>query len=141
MSDDETSFLGVLESGRWWAALAFFFVAGIALAFTPCVLPMVPILSAVIVGDRHRRSKKRALLLTLAYVLGMSVTYASIGVVAALSGQLVAASLQNAWVLWTFAAVFVVLALSMFGFFHLQLPAGLRQRLHLLLHSPPLPPT
>jgi thiol:disulfide interchange protein DsbD len=126
---DESSFVQVLESGRIWAALAFFFVAGIALAFTPCVLPMVPILSGIIVGERRSPSRKRALLLSLSYVLGMAVTYTAIGVAAALSGQMLAAMLQSAWVLWSFALVFVLLALSMFGFYELNLPSGIHARI------------
>jgi thiol:disulfide interchange protein DsbD len=126
---DESSFVQVLESGRIWAALAFFFVAGIALAFTPCVLPMIPILSGIIVGEGRFATKKRAVLLSLCYVLGMAVTYTAIGVAAALSGQLLSATLQNGWVLWTFALVFALLALSMFGFYDLNLPSGLHARI------------
>ena len=125
---DESRFVQALESGRIWAALAFFFIAGIALAFTPCVLPMVPILSGIIVGEGRQGTRKRALLLSLAYVAGMAVTYTGIGVAAALSGQMLAAALQNAWVLWAFALIFVMLALSMFGFYELNLPSGLHAR-------------
>jgi thiol:disulfide interchange protein DsbD len=117
-------FSGVLESGRLWVVMAVFFGAGLLLTFTPCVLPMVPILSGIIVGEGRKVTRRRALLDSLAYVLGMAVTYTAIGIGAALSGSLFSAALQNAWVLGAFAAVFVVLALSMFGFYELQLPSG-----------------
>jgi thioredoxin:protein disulfide reductase len=125
---DESHFSGVLESGRLPAIVAAFFVAGLLLAFTPCVLPMVPILSGIIVGEGGKVTRARALALSLAYVLGMAGTYTAIGIGAALSGSLLSAALQNAWVLVAFAAVFVLLALSMFGFYELQLPSGLQER-------------
>jgi thioredoxin:protein disulfide reductase len=128
-ASDESRFTGVLESGRLWAIVAVFFAAGVLLAFTPCVLPMIPILSGIILGERGRITRRRALLVSLAYVLGMSVTYTAIGVGAALSGNLLSAALQNAWVLGSFAAVFVLLSLSMFGFYELQLPSGWHARL------------
>ena len=134
---DESSFVQVLESGRIWAALAFFFVSGIALAFTPCVLPMVPILSGIIVGEGRQATRKRALLLSLCYVLGMAVTYTAIGVAAALSGQMLAAALQSPWVLWSFALIFVLLALSMFGFYELNLPSGIHARIAAASHRLP----
>lgn len=115
--------------GNAWLVLASFLGFGLLLAFTPCVLPMIPILSGIIAGEGHRVTKSRAFALSLAYVLGMAVAYAAAGVAAAYSGTLLAASLQNAWVLGTFALVFVLLALSMFGFYELQLPGFLRQPL------------
>ena len=124
---DESWFVDVLESGRLLAVLAFFFLAGIALTFTPCVLPMIPILSGMIVGGRT--DKYRALSLSLAYVLGMAITYTAIGVAAALTGQFIAAALQNPWVLSAFALIFVLLALSMFGFYDLTLPSGVHAHL------------
>ena len=129
VASDEMRFAGVLESGRLWAVMAVFFGAGLLLTFTPCVLPMIPILSGIIVGEGRKLTRRRALLLSLAYVLGMAVTYTAIGVGAALSGSLLSAALQNAWVLGAFAAVFVMLALSMFGFYELQLPSSWHARL------------
>src|SRR5258706_381503 len=124
---DDVRFAGVLESGRLWAVMAVFFGAGLLLPFTPCVLPMIPILSGIIVGEGRKVTRGRALLVSLAYVLGMAVTYTAIGIAAALSGSLLSAALQNAWVLGAFAFVFVVLSLSMFGFSELQRPfAGMR---------------
>ena len=109
--------------------LGGFLLFGLLLAFTPCVLPMIPILSGIIAGEGGALSKSRALTLSLAYVIGMAVTYAIAGVAAAYSGSLIAAALQNAWVLGAFALVFVVLALSMFGLYELALPGVLHQRL------------
>src|SRR5258707_9046567 len=126
---DDARFAGVLESGRLWAVVAVFFGAGLLLTFTPCVLPMIPILSGIIVGEGRKVTRGRAVLVSLAYVLGMAVTYTAIGIAAALSGSLLSAALQNAWVLGAFASVFVVLALSMFGFYELQLPSGWQARL------------
>ena len=128
-ASEESHFTSVLESGRLWAVVAAFFGAGVLLAFTPCVLPMIPILSGIILGERGRITRRRALLVSLAYVLGMSVTYTAIGVGAALSGNLLSAALQNVWVLGSFAAIFVLLALSMFGFYELQLPSRWHARL------------
>ncbi len=129
VASDEMRFAGVLESGRLWAVMAVFFGAGLLLTFTPCVLPMIPILSGIIVGEGREVTRRRAFLLSLAYVFGMAVTYTAIGVGAALSGSLLSAALQNAWVLGAFAAIFVLLALSMFGFYELQLPASWNARL------------
>ena len=128
MSDFEVARL--FESGGPLLVLASFLGFGLLLAFTPCVLPMIPILSGIIAGEGRELGKLRALLLSLAYVLGMAVAYAAAGVAAAWSGTLLAAALQNAWVLGAFALVFVVLALSMFGFYELQLPGFLHHRLH-----------
>ncbi|MBU3693986.1 MAG: protein-disulfide reductase DsbD [Rhodocyclaceae bacterium] len=118
--------------------LAAFFGAGLLLALTPCMLPMVPILSGIIVGQagpgaggpgatqRSAADRRRAFRLSLAYVLAMAVTYALAGVAAGLSGVLLSSLLQDPRVLVGFAGVFVVLALSMFGLFELQLPAGVQ---------------
>ncbi len=106
-----------------------FFGFGLLLAFTPCTFPMIPILSGIIVGHGHRISRARAFALSLAYVLGMAVTYAIAGVAAGFTGTLLAAALQNAWVLSAFALIFVALALAMFGFYELQLPTALQSRL------------
>jgi len=129
VASDEMRFAGVLESGRLWAVMAVFFGAGLLLTFTPGVLPMIPILSGIIVGEGRKVTRRRALYLSLAYVSGMAVTYTAIGVGAALSGNLLSAALQNVWALGAFAAVFVLLALSMFGFYELQLPSSWHARL------------
>src|SRR5204862_4195082 len=106
-----------------------FFGAGLLLTFIPCVLPMIPILSGIIVGEGRKVTRRHAALVSLAYVLGMAVTYTAIGIAAALSGNLFSAALQNAWVLGAFAAVFVGLALSMFGLYELRLPSSWQMRL------------
>ena len=107
-----------------------FFLFGVLLTFTPCVLPMIPILSAIIAGEGKTLNKARAAALSLSYVLGMAFAYALAGVAAAYSGSMIAAALQNAWVLGAFAVVFVALALSMFGFYELRLPGFLHHHLH-----------
>ena len=126
---EDVRFAGVLESRRLWLVMAVFFGAGLLLTFTPCVLPMIPILSGIIVGEGRNLTRRRALLVSLAYVFGMAVTYTAIGIAAALSGSLLSAALQNAWVLGGFAAIFVMLALSMFGFYELQLPSRWQMRI------------
>jgi thiol:disulfide interchange protein DsbD len=110
-------------------ALFAFFVAGILLAFTPCVLPMVPILSGIIAGQGERMNTTRAFWLSLVYVLAMAVTYTVAGVLAGLFGHNLQAFFQNPWILGVFIAIFIGLAFSMFGFFELQLPASLQTRL------------
>jgi len=119
-----------LFQGNAALVLASFFGFGLLLSFTPCVLPMIPILGGIIAGEGARLDKSRALMLSGTYVLSMALTYALAGVAAAYVGSLLAAYLQNVWVLGAFAAVFVVLALSMFGLYDLRLPHALQHRLH-----------
>jgi thioredoxin:protein disulfide reductase len=119
-----------LFEGNFALVVGGFFVFGLLLTFTPCVLPMIPILSGIIAGEGKNLDKLRALGLSASYVLGMAVAYAAAGIAAAFSGTLLAAALQNVWVLSAFALVFVALALSMFGFYELRLPGFLQQRLH-----------
>ncbi|MCY4212280.1 MAG: protein-disulfide reductase DsbD [Gammaproteobacteria bacterium] len=105
-------------------AMALFFIGGVGLAFTPCVLPMVPILSSIIVGDAQTPTRWRAFSLSLAYVLGMAFTYAGVGTLMGLFGASLnlQAALQSPPVLIVFAALFVGLSLAMFGFYELRLP-------------------
>lgn len=110
------------HSALSWVLLSFFGL-GVLLCFTPCTLPMLPIISGIIIGQGHRISHLRAAILSGAYVLGMSITYAIAGVIAGYAGQLLSTWLQNPWVLGAFALVFVLLALPMFGIYSLQLPA------------------
>ncbi|EAR22320.1 protein-disulfide reductase DsbD [Nitrococcus mobilis] len=119
----------ILQEGRPLAILATFFVAGLLLAFTACLYPMIPILSGLIAGDRHRRKGSRAFLLSLVYVESTALAYAIAGVIAGLTGQAVQADLQSPWFLGAFAAVFIALALSMFGLYELQLPSRWQTRL------------
>ncbi|GCB05528.1 protein-disulfide reductase DsbD [Ralstonia sp. SET104] len=116
-----------LGSGNLGAIAVLFFGLGLLLTFTPCVLPMLPILSAIVVGEHATRS--RAAIVSVAYVLGMAFVYTAVGVAAGLAGQGLQAALQNAWVLGAFALLMVVLSLSMFGLYELQLPAAWRDRL------------
>ena len=108
--------------------LVVFFGLGLLMTFTPCVLPMVPILSSLIAGSGA--SPRRGFILSLAFVLPMALTYAAVGAAASLAGANLQAVLQNPWVLGAFGLIFVVLALAMFGFYELQLPAVLRNRLN-----------
>ncbi|MEY4592677.1 MAG: hypothetical protein RIR18_1572 [Pseudomonadota bacterium] len=126
---DETSAIAAILSGSSLSvALLFFFVAGLGLSLTPCILPMIPILSGIIVGRGHT-GRWHNFGLSLAYVLGMATTYAIAGVAAGLTGTLLSAALQNIWVLGSFALIFVALSFSMFGFYELQLPASLQGKL------------
>ena len=120
-----------IRSGNLLAVLATFFGAGLLLAFTPCVLPMVPILSGIIVGAGRDRpvSRGRAFSLSFAYVMGMALTYTIAGAVFAAAGQQAQAFFQKPWIIVVFAALFVLLALAMFGVFNLQVPAALQARL------------
>jgi thiol:disulfide interchange protein DsbD len=110
-------------------AVAIFFGLGLLLAFTPCVFPMIPILSGIIAGHGKDITTRKAFMLSLSYVLAMALTYAVVGVIAGLFGANLQATFQNPWVLGLFAAVFVALSLSMFGFYDLQLPSSLQTRL------------
>ncbi len=128
--DDESGkIVNTLKHAGFWTNLAFFFVAGLGLSLTPCVFPMIPILSGIIAGQGHKATRGRAFALSLAYVLGMAVTYAAAGVAAGITGTLLSAALQNPWVLGAFALVFVALSFSMFGFYELQLPTSLQSKL------------
>jgi thiol:disulfide interchange protein DsbD len=120
----------VLKAGSFWAVVATFFGFGLLLALTPCVFPMIPILSGIIAGQNHDTpmTKSRGFMLSLAYVLGMAITYALAGVAAALSGTLLSNALQNPWALGIGASIFVLLALSMFGFFEIQLPSFIQSK-------------
>ncbi len=127
-ADESSRIAGLFKGANLALVLLSFFGFGLLLSLTPCVFPMIPILSGIIVNHGHAVSHLRAFVLSLAYVLGMAVTYAAVGVVAGLSGTLLSAALQNAWVLGGFALVFVVLSFSMFGFYELQMPAALQSR-------------
>ncbi len=127
--DAEQSRFVALISGNIFLMLGGFYVAGLLLAFTPCVLPMVPILSGIIAGGGGHVSAGRGFALSLSYVLGMSVTYTAAGVAGAAMGKEVQALFQTWWVLALFAAIFVAMALSMLGLFTVQMPAAVQSRL------------
>jgi thiol:disulfide interchange protein DsbD len=126
---EESRIVALLKGGSFWAIILGFLGVGLLLALTPCVFPMIPIISGIIVGEGHSLTRMRSFLLSLSYVLGMAIMYTAAGVAAGLSGTLLSNTLQNAWVLGAFALVFVALAMSMFGFYELQLPAALQSRL------------
>ena len=123
---DQALASGLQQRALGWS-LVVFFGLGLLLAFTPCTLPMLPILAGMVVGSGA--TPRRGFALACSYVICMALVYASMGVIAALLGANLQAWLQNPWLLGSFAAIFVVLALPMFGFFELQLPVGLRDRL------------
>ncbi len=110
-----------------WALLI-----GLGIAFTPCVLPMYPLISGIVLGGKQRLSTARALLLTFIYVQGMALTYTALGLVVAAAGLQFQAALQHPYVLIGLAIVFTLLAMSMFGLFTLQLPSSLQTRLTLM---------
>lgn len=118
----------LLKDGRLWLIVAGFFGFGLLLSLTPCVLPMIPILSSIIVGGK-KFGRLHTFNLSLAYTLGMALTYTLMGVAAGLSGQMLSTALQNAWALGFGALVFVLLALSMFGLYELQLPSAFESRI------------
>ncbi|MBF3086111.1 cytochrome c biogenesis protein CcdA, partial [Pseudomonas aeruginosa] len=124
---EDQGLAGSLQAGNLAWSLLLFFGLGLLLAFAPCSLPMLPILAGLVVGSGA--GPRRGLLLAGSYVLSMALVYAGLGVVAALLGGNLQAWLQQPWLLGSFAALFVFLALPMFGFFELQLPAALRDRL------------
>lgn len=128
-SDDTGRIETVLRSGRLLLILPLFFLLGLGLSFTPCVLPMVPILSAIIVGEGATVGRTRGFILSLNYALGMAIVYTALGIAAGLIGEGLAATLQNPWILGGFALLMVGLALSMFDVYQLQMPAFVQERL------------
>ncbi|CAM2990490.1 Thiol:disulfide interchange protein DsbD [Pseudomonas gessardii] len=125
-AQDESLASGLQQRSLGWSLLVFFGL-GLLLAFAPCSLPMLPILAGLVVGSGA--SPRRGFAMATSYVVCMALVYAALGVLAALAGSNLAALLQTPWILGSFAALFVILSLPMFGFFELQLPAFLRDRL------------
>ena len=119
----------MIREGGLFALIAKFFGAGLLLAFTPCVLPMVPILSGIISGQGENVTRGRAFALSLTYVLGMALTYTIGGTIAATFGSQLQSVFQQTWIIVTFSGLFVVLALSMFGFYEVQMPSSIQTRL------------
>jgi thiol:disulfide interchange protein DsbD len=118
----------LLRSGSLMKVLLYFFGSGLLLAFTPCVLPMVPILSGLIVGGGERVTTSRAFFLSLTYVLGMAITYTLTGALFAAAGKQVQAVFQQPWIIGLFAALFVAMSLSMFGLYTVQMPSFIQTR-------------
>jgi len=124
---DEMS--NALRSGNTWLTLLIFFGAGLLLAFTPCVFPMIPILSGIIVGQGEDMTTRKAFYLSLIYVLAMALTYTIVGILVGLSGENIQAWFQNPWIIGSFVALFIALSFSMFGFYELQMPASIQSKL------------
>ncbi len=125
---EQDQIASLLRSSSVWLVMLSFFGLGLLLAFTPCVFPMIPILSGIIAGQKNLTTR-RAFVLSLVYVLAMSVTYTIAGVLAGLFGANLQAAFQNPWILSFFALIFVLLALSMFGFYELQLPSSWQSKM------------
>ena len=127
---DQEGYTDLARSGSLLAMIAVFYGAGLLLAFTGCVYPTIPILSAIIVGQGRKVTTGRAFVLSLTYVLGMALTYTIAGTAfAALGGQAPAAAFERPWIVASFAALFVAMALSMLGVFTVQIPASLQTRI------------
>jgi thiol:disulfide interchange protein DsbD len=122
-SNSDSQAANLLRSGNWWLIIIGFYTAGLLLSFTPCVFPMFPILSSIIIGKNAHNSRLHAFNLSLAYTLGMCLTYTLAGIAAGLSGQLLSNALQTPWALGFGALIFALLSLSMFGFYELKLPS------------------
>ena len=128
-ASEPAQFAQALQSRSLLTVAGVFLLAGLLLAFTPCVLPMIPILSSIIVGQSGPVSRSRGFGLALAYSLGMALVYTAFGMAAGLAGEGLAAALQNAWVLGAFALLLAGLSLAMFGVYELQMPARIQTRL------------
>ncbi len=126
---EQARLANVITGSSIWVAIGVFFLAGLALSLTPCVLPMVPILSGIIAGEGDNVGPLRGLTLALSYVMGMALVYTAAGVAAAAAGLQLQAMFNQPWVLVLFAGLFVVLALGMFGLYDLQMPSAIQSRL------------
>jgi thiol:disulfide interchange protein DsbD len=126
---EQDQIANMLAGGSTLLTLLSFLGFGLLLSFTPCVFPMIPILSGIIAGQKDITPRK-AFMLSLVYVLAMALTYTVAGVLAGLFGSNLQAALQNPWALGIFSAIFVLLSLSMFGFYELQIPAAMQTRLN-----------
>jgi len=119
----------VIVEGNLWGVVATFFGLGLLLAFTPCVLPMVPILTSIIAGEGEDTSPMRGFVLAFSYVMGMAIVYTAAGIIAVAAGAQVQAAFNQPWVLIVFSGLFVLLAFAMFGGYDLQMPSGIQSRL------------
>lgn len=126
---EQDEIASMMASEGYLMVIGVFFLIGLGLAFTPCVFPMIPILSGIITGHGTSITTRKAFMLSLVYVLAMAVAYTIAGVAAALLGENIQAALQNPVAISIFAAIFVLLALSMFGFYDIQLPSSIQSRL------------
>jgi thiol:disulfide interchange protein DsbD len=125
----------LFSSKNWGLIFLSFFGFGLLLSFTPCVLPMIPVLSSIILGQGKKLSTHKSFLLSLSYILSMAMTYAIVGATVALIGSNIQLALQSPWLIATFSLVFVLLAFSMFGFYDLKLPSSWQSKLTKISHS------
>ena len=124
-----------LKQGDTWITLLVFFGAGLLLALTPCVFPMIPILMGIIVGQGENQSVRSTFILSLVYVLAMAMTYTVVSILVGLSGENIQAWFQNPWVITAFVAIFIALSFSMFGFYELQMPASIQSKITQISNS------
>lgn len=132
---DQSAFLSeqdrialLFNNSQLWLILLSFFGFGLLLSLTPCVFPMIPILSSIIIGQGQELSTRKAFIISLVYVITMALTYATVGALSAVIGENLQASLQNPWVLLSFSIIFIILSLSMFGFYDLQMPRAIQTK-------------
>ena len=128
-SSDDSNFTQALNSGSFWGNIALFFVLGLLLSLTPCVLPMIPILSMLIVGQDNQVSRTRGFGLAASYVAGMSLIYTALGVFAGLSGASLALWLQTPWVLSLFATLLALMGFAMFDIVRFEMPQSIQTKL------------
>ena len=126
---EQARLAGIITGSSIWVAAGLFFLAGLGLAFTPCVLPMVPILSGIIAGEGEGITPMRGFTLALSYVMGMALVYTGAGIAAAAAGMQLQATFNQPWILILFSGLFVLLALGMFGAYDLQMPSSIQGRL------------
>lgn len=124
-----------LKNSSLWIIIGTFFLFGLLLSLTPCVFPMIPILSSIIVGQGDKLTTKKAFAMSLVYVLAMSVTYTVAGVLAGIFGENLQVMFQNPWIIGSFVLIFIALSFSMFGFYELQLPNKLQSKITNLSNS------
>ena len=129
MVSDQDKKANIITNANIWTVVISFFGFGLLLALTPCVLPMIPILTSIIAGEGEDTSPMRGFVLAFSYVMGMAIVYTAAGVVAVAAGAQVQAAFNQPWVLSLFAGLFVVLAVAMFGGYDLQMPSGIQSKL------------
>lgn len=127
---EQDRIVNALHKDSYWATLLSFLGFGLLLSLTPCIFPMIPILSGIIVGHGHSVTTMRAFLLSLSYVFASALTYTVFGILAALFGNNLQALFQQPWIIALFSGIFILLSLSMFGFYHLELPKSWQAKLH-----------
>ncbi len=126
---EQARLAGIITGSSIWVAAGLFFLADLGLAFTPCVLPMVPILSGIIAGEGDNVTPMRGFTLALSYVMGMALVYTGAGIAAAAAGMQLQATFNQPWILILFSGLFVILALGMFGAYDLQMPSSIQGKL------------